>query len=722
MRSKLNDDNWDIEEILKSIQETEKKSIFNSKYYELFKKAWNDNKYSRLALWLTLTWWAIAATASWAWAIAWVIFATRASLSAIWWFITTEAIFDIIDSKLEKDHIQNLYKKLLSIRDKNERIVLLNSEISNGTYSCNVLKTLIKNVHARELNKKKVKMLLSASVWAILWILWLSKLSIFTEWQKLTETKELYSNKINAIINPPKTDSAMTKMIFDDIKNDHPWQKYITLEQSVRRIEWLKRWIPLDESYRLNSMNSEIAEMIRSDDSNIIKTAKKLWYLKSWEGFDQFAKKLTDDKISKILETSYSEDKSSVISNMVPQNIQEYSSMLSLDKNKKIMVWMAWIWGLWALAYKLKKSLSRKNKTSNKDKWNQIEITDFTNEISKNNSISEDFIIPENREITISKALNENFWMNKISLSKEQLLKYSKPTIWWEFEFIYKEIWNKCEIEILWINENRIKSHLRTWFLINSEIEKFKEDFNFWINEIIEEIFIERDRIKNKEIAEGLNKVFIKKEYLQDIYSQLENSYVIENSLETWWYFFQNIYWYKSQSLELMNLWNPTLEEMNITTWSFAIKEDKMEKYNLRYRFSWLMNQFDEFEANIIANMVIKYKNRWIWNILPWALMALNWHKHPWNLYHPSIEDINSEYWAKSLFISNPHQMMNFWWIVNSLDSRTNDTNKPENSIILRWKDYWWYKNYIMYFWKIKRNPDWNYSIFELEQIEAKQI
>lgn len=283
-----------------------------------FKKLWNKHKYSRLATWVALSAWAIAATASWAFVVAWALLAWRAVISAVGWYMATDAVFDIVNSKLTKSSIDKLLIKVKESKDKSELEQELNAIYEEfKSLTTQEVENLIHDAQKKSVKKDNIKKYTSIWVWVTLWILgWSRALEAATSpWVK--DAASLVKSKVSWILwnsnNSPSDSKWLIKSIFSDIKWDHPKQGYVTLEQSVRRIEWLKKWISLDESYKLKALNSSVAHEIRKPWSKLISAMKELWFMKHWQSFDSVAKRLSEADISKVLEKAYSTDLNSII-------------------------------------------------------------------------------------------------------------------------------------------------------------------------------------------------------------------------------------------------------------------------------------------------------------------------------------------------------------------------------------------------------------------------
>lgn len=739
-----------------------------SKKIDSFKKNWNKHKYSRLWAWIAISAWAMVAASSGAFAIAWWLIAWRAILGAIGWYIASDAVFDITNKKITKDPLQKLIQKTKETSNKKEFENELNTiydKISDK--SKYEILSLISNAKKNEEKKEKIKKYTSIWVWMVLWAIWWTKAVVAFDSFLTNETTLIVKNKVENILsyshNLPEiknVDSKLIKEVFEDIKSDHPKQWYVTLEQSVRRVEWLKQWIELDESSRLKDLNIPVASKIRESSSEIIESMHELWIMKNWENLDDISKNLTEEKIAEILKKTYEwkqfsntyiqEIPKTILENPVSQ-IQANSSEESAFKKLITLAW-AWLWviGFWIIhkyknsdtstTWKYKKSKVTHISDSSSSVKQKI-IQENKKESKKLTSGNKTIIIHSNeklikwnenqnkkkRVLIVENYLKKLFWFK---LEKNWNQKYdnatifSKNTIWGKFIITYKDNWIKNDIKINWIDNSIVKSELRTSFNFdcsNFDEKKFSEKIKIESKKLLKKIFIERERIKNMELAKTLTTIEIRKNDLHKIYKQLEDSRVnwTLKETETWWYWFQNIYSFNNWILKLENLSNPKYEEMDLSSWYFWFKDETWPNYVISNSNFATISQFDEYEYDLLWEIFNDWKKSWIKNVISWAINYYNWHKHPGNLFYPSLMDLNDLTAAKWQFISNPFQMTFTWWIVNKLASNINEANKPKNSYILKWSEYWWKNDYIIYFWRINRNKRNHYSLKDLIKINA---
>lgn len=55
----------------------------------------------------------------------------------------------------------------------------------------------------------------------------------------------------------------------NDIRHDHPEQKWITLEQMIRRVEGLKLGIGLEQSEKLHALNGSVSELVHHPNGSV---------------------------------------------------------------------------------------------------------------------------------------------------------------------------------------------------------------------------------------------------------------------------------------------------------------------------------------------------------------------------------------------------------------------------------------------------------------------
>ncbi|EKE29865.1 MAG: hypothetical protein ACD_2C00086G0001 [uncultured bacterium (gcode 4)] len=781
-----------INRFLDNILNIEEKTWF-SKHLECFKKIWHNHKYMRLWTWLALSAWAIWATAGWAFVLAAWLLAGRAVLSATWWYMATDAIFDIINKKVTKWSIDRLLQKIKETKDR----ALLESELQTiyqeiRTKTKEEVEEMIETAKKRDETKNNIKQFLSIWVGLTLWIIWWSRILTAAANPWIKEASSIVKSKVWNILSaqnavPAKgVDSSLVKDIFKDIKHDHPSQNHITLEQAERRIVWLKQWIPLDHSEKLNALNDSVAHDIRKPTSGIIKSARELWFMKGNQTLDEAAKRLGDREIEKILIRAHENEiiaewnwMTKITSAIAAPQMQNLATELPVDKSgffKKATIWCLWILGLWFVGKKIY-DLGKVQKWSgdnpidsgirilnpnprqprqrNSDEtiidaeiientWNDTLDTVASEGTSHYRTesgmlrneelkiISESWNeIQVNKFRAIAKSLKEGFWFELDwykDIDSNPIVIFSKETVWWSIILIYKQSWDDIKLEMIW-NDHWIKKYTEYDSFNASSITGNQEELISSLNSCVENIYkyilFKRDVLKCKELARYLRLIEVEKTDLALIYKQLENPEVLRNWTETWWFWYQNIYDFNNWVLKMDNLQNPRLEEMDLTGWSFAIKHEIENATNwyIRKPSESRIKQFDKFEARLMSEMIISGFERNQSYILSWCSFPFNWHKHPWCLDRPSIWDLaHPDANAVVDFRKNPNLMTFTWGIVNHLPSNMNEDNKPENAIILRWSDFGWRNDYVIYFWRVNRNDRNSYRSNDLIGIKAKVV
>ncbi|MDD2487377.1 MAG: hypothetical protein PHS92_03335 [Candidatus Gracilibacteria bacterium] len=296
----------------KMIGENKDKSIFSS-YYGSFKNLWNKNRYGRLAGGLALSAGAIAATASGAFVLAGGLLAGRAIISAAGGYIASEAIFDIIDKNITKGSIDRILMKIKETQNKDDlknELKAIYEEIGNK--SKEEIIAMIDKAKRRSKTKGFAKKTISIGVGVTLGIIGGTKVAEAISGTGISEsTAAVKENVGNILSSDPnissvkRIDSDALKEIFNDIRNDHPNQGYITLEQTIRRVEGLRDGIQLNESEKLISMNASVSELVHDPQGKVMKAAENLGYIKNGENLEVAARKFSEEKISKIAEEIY---------------------------------------------------------------------------------------------------------------------------------------------------------------------------------------------------------------------------------------------------------------------------------------------------------------------------------------------------------------------------------------------------------------------------------
>ncbi|EKE28454.1 MAG: hypothetical protein ACD_3C00057G0004 [uncultured bacterium (gcode 4)] len=786
-----------INRFLDNILDEEEKTWF-SKHLEWFKKIWHKHKYMRLWTWLALSAWAIWATAWWAFVLAAWLLAGRAMLSATWWYMATDAIFDIINKKVSKWSIDRLLQKIKETKDKHElesELQAIYEEIKHK--SKDEVVELIEQAKKKNESKENAKQFLSIWVGLTLWIIWWSSVLTAAANPWVREASSLVKSKVWNILSaqqpavPAKgIDSHLVKDIFKDIKHDHPSQNYVTLEQAERRIIGLKQWIPLDHSEKLNALNDSVAHDIRKPSSGIIKSAKELWFMKEGQSFDEAAKNLNSEKIENMLLKTHENDilptgnwdilknwtesiPNAAASSQVQSSIPEIP-VKGFGFIKKAIIWTLWLIGLWFMGKKILDKAEKWNVCNwiplqeenqeipgiQTESWIGIRTEIIrpksrrTRQKSTETIIDAEIVVPpiignqdKNKEradlqqswvlkdsqedmkcwkrlALVKTELSDLFWFKLETTvtdinTNEKVSIFIKAVTWWTMACFYKESWNNSILDISWYDNWTKKSNCKDSFTFNDHSDmEFSSNISKSAKHVLKQLFRDRDKLKNIELANTLKHVEITKSDLKLIYEHLEHPEVIRGWTETVWNWYQNIYSFKDWILRYGNLHNPKFEDMELTDVSSFIKPESNMEYTLKWIYDSMENQFDEFERKIIKEMF--YED---YPSISWAFTEFNWHKHPWTLFHPSGWDLWHPHTNAVVNFRNMPNLMTFtWWIVNKLPAWTDDSNKPKNSIIIRWGDYSWHRDYIMYFWRINRNERNSYSTDDLIPINASEV
>jgi hypothetical protein len=108
-----------------------------------------------------------------------------------------------------------------------------------------------------------------------------------------------------------ETDSLIAddvRKIFEDVREDHPNQSYVTLEQSVRRVEGLSAGVPLSESARLNAEVPYVSAFVADPNGKIVSAMNDLGFFPngfSKEEFESVTRSLSLEDIENVLLLAY---------------------------------------------------------------------------------------------------------------------------------------------------------------------------------------------------------------------------------------------------------------------------------------------------------------------------------------------------------------------------------------------------------------------------------
>ncbi len=667
------------------IQKENQKKWF-SKNFNKFKNKWNEYKYVRLAAWVALVWGTVIATISGALAVAWILITTRAAVSSIGWFVTTDAIFDIINEKVTKDPLEKLLTRSKNVNNKKDLELLIQQvlkDIENNSKEeiCNKINQTRKKIESK--NRKKT--ILSTIAWIWLWIFWWSRILEVASNPWIKEIISSAQNKVwnilssNNIIMNKSINSNLIKDVFDDIKKDHPKQWYVTIEQSVRRIEWLKNSIWLHESEKLNQFNTSVATEIRKPWSDIIKTSRDLWYLKEWQNFDEVAKKLTQDKIEKILLKSYENDlliwnkiDSIAATNKVDDIALNDIAVIKnkdtfLNRAKNVWLWIIWwlgslfLWNSLVLRSRNKKSLldikneeilwNENNINQKEDEWNKAPLNLEQNNIFDKKSENQEQV-KDKADISkkiFSKKIDDN---DKIidwdkNIFTEQKFKINSINDDWKDKSIFKK--NDCKIHY---NEDLKEKSLNNNWLSKEKIDSIK-----WQNNTINnDIFLKNNQkdFINKKIwlFSIINKNFWFK-FEWDTYKEnMDNYSVLFTKKTIWWEFALSVNW-KQNNIELKMYWFDhwickyenivnlkNVNSFNIKNFIFKINE-LLEKNFIDILIKRDEIKNEEFKNNFHTVEISRNDLFEIYKLLSLDIVKKQWNEFWWRWFQ-SIYDLKN--------------------------------------------------------------------------------
>lgn len=98
------------------------------------------------------------------------------------------------------------------------------------------------------------------------------------------------------------------RKIFEDVREDHPNQSYVTLEQSVRRVEGLSAGVPLSESVRLHAEVPHVSALVADPNGKIVSAMDDLGFFPSGfskEAFESVTRSLSLEDIENVLLRAY---------------------------------------------------------------------------------------------------------------------------------------------------------------------------------------------------------------------------------------------------------------------------------------------------------------------------------------------------------------------------------------------------------------------------------
>lgn len=335
---------------------------------EQMKSMWSRNKLTRFVAGAGLATWAIVATASWAFLVAGGLLGARAAIWAIGWYLLCDSSLNFVQSRISTDKYMQLLATIQSAKERSELNNIIDDIFSDMSGD---FQEKFNEAKKKQKQLKKINMIASwatAAAFAIFW--WASAAEAATEGLvRSTTLIESTHNKVLGILDNSSSSQSPISIsdIFQDIHHDHPTQWYITLEQAVRRIEWLKMGIWLDESEKLNWLNRSIYTLVRDNNWSIMKTMKELWILTEGQSLDDVASHLTESQIQQIVEKTYSLQDISpswIVPTIPTWEISEVAiptqspsispSSIPEPNINKSPSWMGkllWGWiGLWALA------------------------------------------------------------------------------------------------------------------------------------------------------------------------------------------------------------------------------------------------------------------------------------------------------------------------------------------------------------------------------------
>lgn len=556
--------------------------------------------------------------------------------------------------------------------------------------------------------------------------------------------------------------------VFSDIRADHPGQPYVTLEQSVRRIEGLARGVPLSESARLVSEFPSVHTAAYDPSGKVVGALRSLGFLSEHSvpnasEIDAVARKLSESDLSRVLREAYGPASFPASSDAPPSGFPVPETPVSVDENPMpqasepaasatpdsppspgdsvplaepavnfpnfrylplALAALAVPFGIAAYRRSRKDAGAEKLSDPAPSVRDSDDVRPPSPVFSESPSPATDspseetpVVAPVPKDVpsvlaapaypALRHAAADVLSGEYAFATKESEVPgtFVLPTLAGEFLATIDESGDAPRLRFSWYEGRKERFSTFRDLMFSGDPGELRATFRSSLEDAYYAAAVFRENAKRQEFREV--RIFeISDRDLSSIYRQLEDPATARTNRETGGFWFSSGYSVRDGVFRFRNLANPLPEEIDSTSAEFAIRYEKWETYVGSNVSKAFRIDFSPGERKLFSRALERAaKNPDDPNPFPFAIDFFNWHKHPGAPLGPSHADINHPDSAPGKFADSPSLGTVTFVIANRLEPG-NSEKRLWNSHVLRRADYGGSSDYLLTFWKLLRISD----------------
>lgn len=295
-----------FERFVDDVFESEK-SRASASFVSHFSQAWKIRAKTRFLVGAALAAGSAAALVSGAPAVAGGFLALRAAMGGMGGYFAAESAFDLVAAKIGADPFSRLLRRISQVSSREE----LDADVREifDRYEASEIASGIETAKARAERFRGVRRVAAATVGCVFAVIGGSAAA-----EAATSAVSSVASSVPEIpavpslsANSPATEvSEKVASVLADVRHDHPGRP-VTLEQAVRRVEGLGRGVPLAQSARLRESVQDASAIVSDPNGKIADAMRRLGYLEPGGSPLRAASRLTEKKISAVLELAYAD-------------------------------------------------------------------------------------------------------------------------------------------------------------------------------------------------------------------------------------------------------------------------------------------------------------------------------------------------------------------------------------------------------------------------------
>lgn len=519
--------------------------------------------------------------------------------------------------------------------------------------------------------------------------------------------------------------------IFADIRADHPGQHYVTLEQSVRRIEGLSHGIPLSESFRLASEVPTAHSLVTDPSGKIVRAMESLGMLPETHGtltdsatFDSAARKLTQSDMETVLLKAYGAGSKAIATDIVPSesHVSAIATQMPISTpppRTSFLVGLAALisapLGIAAYFRFWKKRPDARSSESDVQKSAPEEGTPESVSVTAIPPVSIARTVPmppvhliqspvsapdvtpiyPALRLAVFDVLTGEYGFEAVPATTGVFLTdrprpyFSLPTPVGEFRSSLVESADGAKFRFSWTESQSDRFVTEHDVPVSGEPNEIRNA----VRKALEDAYFEAAEYREKTKAEELREVRtfeVSKRDCAAVYAQLEAPETVKSNRETGGFWFGSGYGVKDGVFRFRNLANPLPEQIDASSVEFAIRDEHWEGYVGSNVSKAFRADFSPGERKLFSKALERAsRNAKNANPFPLAVDFFNWHKHPGAPLGPSGGDINHPDSASGKFEDSPTLPVVTFAIANTMSAAVRIMGKGMwNSCVLKGEDF----------------------------------